>query len=390
MPLSAIYEPGTRRGKKTAPEASPLSPRPGVSDGGTEIPPRLDGRLVGATGYGAGQDAQPRFARFDGRSAGATGPGAGTDAPQCFNGRSADIAISIEKVIVANSVDTGGRQNAAPAKSCKRAFCNCRGGPHNDASTLFTTITIENRLQTSSESARSRAFRARFQPVSKRNAHISGPVAGPAAHPRFYGRSPGAPGPCAWPAAPPAAAFYAAGVVLSLCFAALFFRVRGPSAGHLYALQCCALNAFLAAIAVRDLRSGLIPNKWLACMAGAWALTAAARAYGDPAAAPGVFAGSALGAALAGGLFLAAYALARGGLGAGDVKLAAAIGLYLGFRGVMPAVFLSMAAAAVGGVGMAAAGKTGRKTRVPLGPFMWLGTCASLLLAASTNPSLSF
>jgi len=125
-------------------------------------------------------------------------------------------------------------------------------------------------------------------------------------------------------------------------------------------------------------------------MAGAWALTAAARAYGDPAAAPGVFAGSALGAALAGGLFLAAYALARGGLGAGDVKLAAAIGLYLGFRGVMPAVFLSMAAAAVGGVGMAAAGKTGRKTRVPLGPFMWLGTCASLLLAASTNPSLSF
>ena len=170
----------------------------------------------------------------------------------------------------------------------------------------------------------------------------------------------------------------AAALAIPLCLVALFHLLRAQEAGLFYSMQYYTLNAFAAAIAVRDVREGVIPNKWLGCMAGAWVLTLVPRITGGMGAAH--LAGSALGAALGGGLFLAAFALARGGLGAGDVKFMTVIGLYVGFRGVVPSMFFALAAASLAGLGLAAVRKTGMKTRLPLAPFMWFGACLSLLL----------
>jgi leader peptidase (prepilin peptidase) / N-methyltransferase len=84
-------------------------------------------------------------------------------------------------------------------------------------------------------------------------------------------------------------------------------------------------------------------------------------------------------AAAAGGFFLLAALLYPGGMGMGDVKLAAVLGLYLG-RGVAPAVLIALVGGVlVGALVIARKGATeGRKTAVPFGPFLALGGIVAL------------
>ncbi len=79
------------------------------------------------------------------------------------------------------------------------------------------------------------------------------------------------------------------------------------------------------------------------------------------------------GAAAGGFLLLAVLAYPRG-MGMGDVKLAAVLGLFLG-RAVGPAVLVALVTGVVvGGAIMARVGvAAGRRTKVPFGPFLALG-----------------
>ncbi len=81
----------------------------------------------------------------------------------------------------------------------------------------------------------------------------------------------------------------------------------------------------------------------------------------------------------AGGFFLLAALAYPAGMGLGDVKLAFVMGLYLG-RAVAPAVFAALILGVlVGGVIMARLGRErGRKTQVPFGPFLALGSVLAL------------
>jgi leader peptidase (prepilin peptidase) / N-methyltransferase len=84
-------------------------------------------------------------------------------------------------------------------------------------------------------------------------------------------------------------------------------------------------------------------------------------------------------AAAAGGFFLLAALAYPRGMGMGDVKLAALIGLYLG-SSVAPALLAAMLSGTiVGGAIMARKGVAeGRKTAVPFGPFLALGALVGL------------
>jgi leader peptidase (prepilin peptidase)/N-methyltransferase len=79
------------------------------------------------------------------------------------------------------------------------------------------------------------------------------------------------------------------------------------------------------------------------------------------------------GVAAGGFLFIAWFAY-PGGMGFGDVKLAAVLGLFLG-RAVGPAMLVALVAGVVVGVAiMQRVGvEAGRKTKVPFGPFLALG-----------------
>lgn len=79
-------------------------------------------------------------------------------------------------------------------------------------------------------------------------------------------------------------------------------------------------------------------------------------------------------------LFLFALVYPRG-LGMGDVKLAGVMGLYLA-ASVVVALFVGLLAAAVLGVGVLARRgmQEGRKTYIPLGPFLALGGIIGILV----------
>jgi leader peptidase (prepilin peptidase) / N-methyltransferase len=83
--------------------------------------------------------------------------------------------------------------------------------------------------------------------------------------------------------------------------------------------------------------------------------------------------------AAAGGFLLIAALAYPGGMGMGDVKLAAVLGLLLG-RAVAPALLVALlSGVAVGIFVMARKGAhAGRKTAVPFGPFLALGALVSV------------
>lgn len=76
----------------------------------------------------------------------------------------------------------------------------------------------------------------------------------------------------------------------------------------------------------------------------------------------------------AAGLVLLLIALAsKGGMGGGDIKLAAVMGLYLGLKSVALALFLSFLLGGLVGILLLVTGIKGRKDAVPFGPFLALG-----------------
>lgn len=83
----------------------------------------------------------------------------------------------------------------------------------------------------------------------------------------------------------------------------------------------------------------------------------------------------------AGGFFLVAVIAYPRGMGVGDIKLAAVLGLFLG-RAVGPAIFIALISGTlVGALIMARKGVAeGRKTAVPFGPFLALGGVVALFV----------
>jgi len=133
------------------------------------------------------------------------------------------------------------------------------------------------------------------------------------------------------------------------------------------------LLAFLLVVVVwTDIEHGIIPN----------AIT-----Y------PGIVLGLACSAALGTGLsafeaaagaaavFLAIAVGSRGGMGGGDVKLAAMIGAFLGWPAVAVALFLAVALGAAVGLMLIALRLRTRKQSIPFGPAMAAGALIAVFAA---------
>lgn len=129
----------------------------------------------------------------------------------------------------------------------------------------------------------------------------------------------------------------------------------------------------LVAVTLTDLEIKLIPNKILLVAA---ALGTAIVAVGDPSSLPERL----IAAVGAGGLLLAAALAYPKGMGLGDVKLAATMGLFLG-RDVAPALLIALLAGSLVGLAlMARDGASARKRGIPFGPFLALGGTVALFV----------
>jgi len=132
------------------------------------------------------------------------------------------------------------------------------------------------------------------------------------------------------------------------------------------------LVSTLVAVTLTDLERRVIPNAILAVSAAAGLVLAAAT---DPASLPERL----LAAAAGGGVLLAAALAYPRGMGMGDVKLVAVMGIYLG-KAIAPALLVAFAAGSLaGGVLLVRHGSEARKQAIPFGPFLALGGVVGLL-----------
>ncbi|HWB70364.1 MAG TPA: prepilin peptidase [Solirubrobacterales bacterium] len=158
-----------------------------------------------------------------------------------------------------------------------------------------------------------------------------------------------------------------------LCVGALFLATalvyRDDPAG---AVIGCVFVTVLAVVTLTDLERRVIPNKVL--LTGAL-LCLAIAVPTDPGGLPE----RAIAAAAAGGLMFAAALAYPGGMGMGDVKLAATMGLFLG-RAVAPAILAALLAGSLVGIALIVRhGSKARKMAIPFGPFLALGGIVGLL-----------
>ena len=137
------------------------------------------------------------------------------------------------------------------------------------------------------------------------------------------------------------------------------------------------LLAVLVPVTLIDFDHRIIPNRiMLPAAVAALAIGLATRPAGVP---EQLIAGAAAG----GFLLLFALAYPRG-MGMGDVKLAAVLGLFLGRSVAVAVLGGTLAGALVGAVIMARLGvEKGRKTAVPFGPFLALGGLLALFAGGS-------
>lgn len=130
--------------------------------------------------------------------------------------------------------------------------------------------------------------------------------------------------------------------------------------------------AMLAIVTLTDLERRIIPNKVLIA---ASVICLAIAIPTDPGGLPERL----IAAAAAGGLFFLIVLAYPRGMGLGDVKLVATMGLFLG-RAVAPAILTGLLAGSVIGLALIATrGPEARKMTIPFGPFLALGGIVGLL-----------
>jgi leader peptidase (prepilin peptidase) / N-methyltransferase len=140
------------------------------------------------------------------------------------------------------------------------------------------------------------------------------------------------------------------------------------------------LTAALIAISAIDLEHFIIPNRIVYPVGFASVILLAGAAALEHSWTP--FGRALLGSISAFLFFFALHVVAPGGMGFGDVRLSAVLGLFLGWLGgmqVFGGLFLGFLLGAVIGILLIAFGGRGRKQHIPFGPYLAAGTMIFVL-----------
>jgi leader peptidase (prepilin peptidase)/N-methyltransferase len=162
---------------------------------------------------------------------------------------------------------------------------------------------------------------------------------------------------------------------IELLTAALFVAV-GIRFAQSWALPAyLVLTAALVALSAIDLEHYLLPNRivYPAGIAGV-ALLALASALEHE---WGAFGRGLAGGAIAFAFFATIHVISPNGMGFGDVRLSAVLGLHLGWLGwqeLAGGLFAGFVYGAVIGVALIVVGARGRRQHIPFGPFLAAGT----------------
>lgn len=161
---------------------------------------------------------------------------------------------------------------------------------------------------------------------------------------------------------------------------AVFLAIFGPdnNMNVISVVQSLVLLQFVFIIASIDYRLKKIPNKLILILLIIRLVGIAGEIVYSPGEMPRIVISSLVGF-LVGGLFMLVCALiSRGGVGAGDVKLYAAIGMYFGLSGILEIMTYSLVLAAVISIGLLIFKRAKVRSTIPMAPFIAVGTALYL------------
>lgn len=169
-------------------------------------------------------------------------------------------------------------------------------------------------------------------------------------------------------------------IVTALLFVVMMWHFERPIVGAAH----CVLVAGLVALTAIDFRTKRLPREitYTTIAVGTPLLTIAALVIDEPRRVPTAL----LGAFIATVIMLVLYTVSRGGLGDGDVRLSPLLGLYLGWSNPglsLVGLFYGFIIGSVAGVALMITGRAGRRTALPFGPFLAMGTLVALLQGQS-------
>jgi leader peptidase (prepilin peptidase) / N-methyltransferase len=171
-------------------------------------------------------------------------------------------------------------------------------------------------------------------------------------------------------------------IVIELANAALYvlMAIRFDDTRAAIPAYCILMSVLLAQTWI-DLQTQRLPREitYTGIVLGAVALSVAAIVIDEP---ERIWM-MALGAVIALAAMWLIYVASKGGMGDGDVRLAPLLGMYLGWLNpgiVLPGLFFGFVAGAVVGVAMMAVDRAGRRTAVPFGPFLAVGTIVAIFV----------
>ncbi len=90
------------------------------------------------------------------------------------------------------------------------------------------------------------------------------------------------------------------------------------------------------------------------------------------------FKSSIIGFTIGGTIYYAIAVISKGGMGGGDIKMMAMVGSFMGWKSVLLTTFIGSLTGSLFGLFLIIFKGKGRKTKVPFGPFLALGTLITL------------
>ncbi|MGI6330284.1 MAG: prepilin peptidase [Zhaonellaceae bacterium] len=135
------------------------------------------------------------------------------------------------------------------------------------------------------------------------------------------------------------------------------------------------LTSLLIIISFIDFKSFLVPNKLI--------ISGLVLGFGTHLISPTIdWQNIILGFLVGGGVLYVLAILSKGGIGGGDIKLAAMIGFYLGWQKILQGLFLGALIGSIFGLVMIITKKATRNEPIPFAPFLSLGVILTLFLSS--------
>lgn len=152
-------------------------------------------------------------------------------------------------------------------------------------------------------------------------------------------------------------------LITSILFVAVYVRFMSYERNSLFFISYLILCSTLVAITFVDLEHKIIPDKITYPGIGIGLMLSLFS---------GNFLPSLLGLAIGGGVLYLIVIISRGGMGGGDVKLAAMLGAFLGWRLLILNLFLSFLFGGIVAIILLLLKIKGRKDYIPFGPYLAL------------------